>query len=90
MREEKGLVKNFLNRKNRERLKRPTAKINWDPVSKMRCSIYQRTEPHTVCQEQRSEHLEMLDRKTATFMLGGDTAQSLRFLRGKNRGADGN
>jgi len=75
--EEKVLVQNFLNRKNRERLKKPDwLKIKLgDPRNQNAVlDLISGLNLHTVCQEAKCPNIfECWTDKTATFMLGGDT-----------------
>lgn len=75
--EEKVLVQNFLNRKQRERLKKPDwLKIKLgDPRNQNAVlELIEGLDLHTVCQEAKCPNLfECWTDKTATFMLGGDT-----------------
>lgn len=75
--EEKVLVENFLNRKNRERLKKPDwLKIKLgDPRNQNAVlDLISGLNLHTVCQEAKCPNIfECWTDKTATFMLGGDT-----------------
>ena len=75
--EEKVLVQNFLNRKGRERLKKPDwLKIKLgDPRNQNAVlELIDGLNLHTVCQEARCPNIfECWTDKTATFMLGGDT-----------------
>jgi len=71
------LVQNFLNRKNRERLKKPDwLKIKLgDPRNQNAVlDLISGLNLHTVCQEAKCPNIfECWTDKTATFMLGGDT-----------------
>ena len=75
--EEKVLVQNFLNRKNRERLKKPDwLKIKLgDPRNQNAVlDLISGLNLHTGCQEAKCPNIfECWTDKTATFMLGGDT-----------------
>ncbi len=75
--EEKVLVQNFLNRKQRERLKKPDwLKIKLgDPRNQNAVlDLISGLNLHTVCQEAKCPNIfECWTDKTATFMLGGDT-----------------
>ncbi|MBP6003482.1 MAG: lipoyl synthase [Pyrinomonadaceae bacterium] len=75
--EEKVLVQNFLNRKGRERLKKPDwLKIKLGDPSNQNAvlSLIDGLNLHTVCQEAKCPNIfECWTDKTATFMLGGDT-----------------
>src|SRR5690349_11425020 len=75
--EEKVLVQKFLNRKNRERLKKPDwLKIKLgDPRNQNAVlDLIEGLNLHTVCQEAKCPNIfECWTDKTATFMLGGDT-----------------
>jgi len=75
--EEKVLVQKFLNRKNRERLKKPDwLKIKLgDPRNQNAVlELIDGLNLHTVCQEAKCPNIfECWTDKTATFMLGGDT-----------------
>ena len=75
--EEKVLVQRFLNRKLRERLKKPDwLKIKLgDPRNQNAVlDLISGLNLHTVCQEARCPNIfECWTDKTATFMLGGDT-----------------
>src|SRR5580765_2472896 len=75
--EEKVLVQNFLNRKQRERLKKPDwLKIKLgDPRNQNAVlELIDGLNLHTVCQEAKCPNIfECWTDKTATFMLGGDT-----------------
>lgn len=75
--EEKVLVQNFLNRKQRERLRKPDwLKIKLgDPKNQNAVlELIDGLNLHTVCQEAKCPNLfECWTDKTATFMLGGDT-----------------
>lgn len=75
--EEKVLVQNFLNRKQRERLKKPEwLKIKLgDPRNQNQVlDLIAGLNLHTVCQEAKCPNIfECWTDKTATFMLGGDT-----------------
>ena len=75
--EEKVLVQNFLNRKGRERLKKPEwLKIKLgDPRNQNAVlDLISGLNLHTVCQEAKCPNIfECWTDKTATFMLGGDT-----------------
>jgi lipoic acid synthetase len=75
--EEKVLVQQFLNRKNRERLKKPDwLKIKLgDPANQNAVlDLIEGLNLHTVCQEAKCPNIfECWTDKTATFMLGGDT-----------------
>ena len=75
--EEKVLVQKFLNRKNRERLKKPEwLKIKLgDPRNQNAVlDLISGLNLHTVCQEAKCPNIfECWTDKTATFMLGGDT-----------------
>ncbi len=75
--EEKVLVQNFLNRKGRERLKKPDwLKIKLgDPKNQNAVlELIDGLNLHTVCQEAKCPNIfECWTDKTATFMLGGDT-----------------
>jgi len=75
--EEKVLVQQFLNRKNRERLKKPDwLKIKLgDPKNQNAVlDLIDGLNLHTVCQEAKCPNIfECWTDKTATFMLGGDT-----------------
>ena len=74
--EEKVLVQRFLNRKNRERLKKPDwLKIKLgDPANQNAVlDLIEGLNLHTVCQEAKCPNIfECWTDKTATFMLGGD------------------
>ena len=75
--EEKVLVQKFLNRKDRERLKKPEwLKIKLgDPRNQNAVlDLISGLNLHTVCQEAKCPNIfECWTDKTATFMLGGDT-----------------
>ena len=75
--EEKVLVQKFLNRKQRERLKKPEwLKIKLgDPRNQNAVlDLIEGLNLHTVCQEAKCPNIfECWTDKTATFMLGGDT-----------------
>ena len=75
--EEKVLVQKFLNRKGRERLKKPEwLKIKLgDPRNQNAVlELIDGLSLHTVCQEAKCPNIfECWTDKTATFMLGGDT-----------------
>ena len=75
--EEGVLVQNFLNRKQRERLKKPDwLKIKLgDPRNQNQVmELIDGLNWHTVCQEAKCPNIfECWTDKTATFMLGGDT-----------------
>ncbi|MBV9215399.1 MAG: lipoyl synthase [Acidobacteria bacterium] len=75
--EEKVLVQKFLNRKQRERLKKPDwLKIKLgDPRNQNAVlDLISGLNLHTVCQEAKCPNIfECWTDKTATFMLGGDT-----------------
>ncbi len=75
--EEKVLVQKFLNRKERERLKKPDwLKIKLgDPSNQNQVlNLIDGLNLHTVCQEAKCPNIfECWTDKTATFMLGGDT-----------------
>jgi len=75
--EEKVLVQKFLNRKQRERLKKPDwLKIKLgDPRNQNAVlELIDGLNLHTVCQEAKCPNIfECWTDKTATFMLGGDT-----------------
>ncbi|MBV9240959.1 MAG: lipoyl synthase [Acidobacteria bacterium] len=75
--EEKVLVQRFLNRKERERLKKPDwLKIKLgDPRNQNAVlDLISGLNLHTVCQEAKCPNIfECWTDKTATFMLGGDT-----------------
>lgn len=75
--EEKVLVQNFLNRKQRARLKKPDwLKIKLgDPRNQNAVlDLISGLNLHTVCQEAKCPNIfECWTDKTATFMLGGDT-----------------
>ncbi|HVF47678.1 MAG TPA: lipoyl synthase [Pyrinomonadaceae bacterium] len=75
--DEKVLVQQFLNRKNRERLKKPDwLKIKLgDPRNQNTVlDLISGLNLHTVCQEAKCPNIfECWTDKTATFMLGGDT-----------------
>jgi lipoic acid synthetase len=75
--EEKVLVQNFLNRKQRERLRKPDwLKIKLgDPRNQNAVlDLISGLNLHTVCQEAKCPNIfECWTDKTATFMLGGDT-----------------
>ena len=75
--EEKVLVQKFLNRKSRERLKKPDwLKIKLgDPKNQNAVlELIDGLNLHTVCQEAKCPNIfECWTDKTATFMLGGDT-----------------
>jgi len=75
--EEKVLVQKFLNRKGRERLKKPDwLKIKLgDPRNQNAVlDLISGLNLHTVCQEAKCPNIfECWTDKTATFMLGGDT-----------------
>jgi lipoic acid synthetase len=75
--EEGVLVQNFLNRKQRERLKKPDwLKIKLgDPRNQNQVlDLISGLNLHTVCQEAKCPNIfECWTDKTATFMLGGDT-----------------
>jgi lipoic acid synthetase len=75
--EEKVLVQQFLNRKHRERLKKPDwLKIRLgDPRNQNAVlDLIDGLNLHTVCQEAKCPNIfECWTDKTATFMLGGDT-----------------
>lgn len=75
--EEKVLVQKFLNRKQRERLRKPDwLKIKLgDPANQNAVlNLIEGLDLHTVCQEAKCPNIfECWTDKTATFMLGGDT-----------------
>jgi len=75
--EEKVLIQKFVNRKNRERLKKPDwLKIKLgDPANQNAVlDLIEGLNLHTVCQEAKCPNIfECWTDKTATFMLGGDT-----------------
>ncbi len=75
--EEKVLIQKFVNRKNRERLKKPDwLKIKLgDPANQNAVlNLIDGLDLHTVCQEAKCPNIfECWTDKTATFMLGGDT-----------------
>lgn len=75
--EEKALVQQFLNRKHRERLKKPDwLKIKLgDPRNQNAVlDLIDGLNLHTVCQEAKCPNIfECWTDKTATFMLGGET-----------------
>ncbi len=75
--EEKVLIEKFVNRKNRERLKKPDwLKIKLGDPSNQNAvlSLIEGLNLHTVCQEAKCPNIfECWTDKTATFMLGGDT-----------------
>jgi lipoic acid synthetase len=75
--QEKALVTNFLNRKQRERLKKPDwLKIKLGDPSNQNAvlNLIEGLNLHTVCQEAKCPNIfECWTDKTATFMLGGDT-----------------
>ena len=75
--EERVLVQKFLNRKQRERLKKPEwLKIKLgDPRNQNAVlDLISGLNLHTVCQEAKCPNIfECWTDKTATFMLGGDT-----------------
>jgi lipoyl synthase len=75
--EEKVLVEKFLNRKQRERLKKPDwLKIKLGDPSNQNAvlNLIEGLNLHTVCQEAKCPNIfECWTDKTATFMLGGDT-----------------
>lgn len=75
--EEKVLVQKFLNRKHRERLKKPDwLKIRLGDPSNQNAvlNLIEGLNLHTVCQEAKCPNIfECWTDKTATFMLGGDT-----------------
>jgi len=75
--EEKVLIQKFVNRKNRERLRKPDwLKIKLgDPANQNAVlQLIDGLNLHTVCQEAKCPNLfECWTDKTATFMLGGDT-----------------
>ena len=75
--EEKVLVEKFLNRKQRERLKKPDwLKIKLGDPSNQNAvlNLIEGLNLHTVCQEAKCPNIfESWTDKTATFMLGGDT-----------------
>ena len=75
--EEKVLIQKFVNRKNRERLKKPDwLKIKLgDPRNQNAVlELIDGLNLHTVCQEAKCPNIfECWTDKTATFMLGGDT-----------------
>ena len=75
--EEKELVRSFLNRKQRERVKKPDwLKIKLgDPANQNAVlELIDGLNLHTVCQEAKCPNIfECWTDKTATFMLGGDT-----------------
>ena len=75
--EEKVLIEKFVNRKSRERLKKPDwLKIKLgDPRNQNAVlELIEGLNLHTVCQEARCPNIfECWTDKTATFMLGGDT-----------------
>ena len=77
MTSEDNLVKTFLNRKGRERLKKPDwLKIKLgDPKNQNAVlELIDGLNLHTVCQEAKCPNIfECWTDKTATFMLGGDT-----------------
>lgn len=77
MSQEDAAVQKFLNRKNRERLKKP----DWlriklgDPTNQNAVlNLIEGLNLHTVCQEAKCPNIfECWTDRTATFMLGGDT-----------------
>ncbi len=75
--EEKVLVQKFLNRKQRERLRKPDwLKIKLGDPSNQNAvlDLIEGLNLHTVCQEAKCPNIfECWTDKTATFMLGGDT-----------------
>ena len=75
--EEQVLIQKFVNRKNRERLKKPDwLKIKLgDPANQNAVlNLIDGLNLHTVCQEAKCPNIfECWTDKTATFMLGGDT-----------------
>lgn len=75
--EEKVLIQKFVNRKNRERLKKPDwLKIKLGDPSNQNAvlNLIEGLNLHTVCQEAKCPNIfECWTDKTATFMLGGDT-----------------
>ncbi len=75
--EEKVLVQKFLNRKDRERLRKPDwLKIKLGDPSNQNAvlDLIEGLNLHTVCQEAKCPNIfECWTDKTATFMLGGDT-----------------
>lgn len=75
--EEKVLIQKFVNRKNRERLRKPDwLKIKLgDPRNQNAVlELIDGLNLHTVCQEAKCPNIfECWTDKTATFMLGGDT-----------------
>jgi len=75
--EEKVLIQKFVNRKSRERLKKPDwLKIKLgDPRNQNAVlELIEGLNLHTVCQEAKCPNIfECWTDKTATFMLGGDT-----------------
>ena len=75
--EEKVLIQKFVNRKNRERLKKPDwLKIKLGDPSNQNAvlDLIEGLNLHTVCQEAKCPNIfECWTDKTATFMLGGDT-----------------
>ena len=89
--EEKVLVNNFLNRKQRERLKKPDwLKIKLgDPRNQNAVmELISGLNLHTVCQEAKCPNIfECWTDKTATFMLGGDTCTRHCGFCAVNKGA---
>ncbi|MGQ0542374.1 MAG: lipoyl synthase [Blastocatellia bacterium] len=75
--EEKVLIQKFVNRKSRERLKKPDwLKIKLGDPSNQNAvlNLVEGLNLHTVCQEAKCPNIfECWTDKTATFMLGGDT-----------------
>ena len=75
--EEKVLVQNFLNRKQRPKLRKPDwLKIKLGDPSNQNAvlDLIEGLNLHTVCQEAKCPNIfECWTDKTATFMLGGDT-----------------
>ena len=90
--EEKVLVQSFLNRKQRERLKKPDwLKIKLgDPSNQNQVlDLIDGLNLHTVCQEAKCPNIfECWTDKTATFMLGGDTCTRHCGFLGMNKAPD--
>ncbi len=91
--EEKVLVQNFLNRNQRERLKKPDwLKIKLgDPRNQNAVlDLISGLNLHTVCQEAKCPNIfECWTDKTATFMLGGDTCTRHCGFCAVNKGVPG-
>ena len=91
--EEKVLIQKFINRKNRERLKKPDwLKIKLgDPRNQNAVlELIEGLGLHTVCQEAKCPNIfECWTDKTATFMLGGDTCTRHCGFCAVNKGVPG-